>query len=61
MKQSDSFDCVEYQRNARKKMLEEAEYDLKMLSKNIKNSMKENDLYKFFMKRKYDAEKLKTS
>ena len=61
MKQNDNFDCVEYQRNARKKMLEEADYDLKMLSKNIKNSMKENDLYKFFMKRKYDAEKLKTS
>ncbi len=61
MKQNENFDCVKFQRDVRKEMLEEAEFDLKILSQNIKNSLKDNDLYNYFMKRKYEAEKLKTS
>ena len=33
-------------------MLKEANYDLKELAKNIKSSLKDNDLFEFFKQRK---------
>ena len=61
MKKNKSFDCVEFQRKVRLENYLKANGDFDLMIANMKNSLNDNDLYKYFMKRKYDAEKLKTS
>ena len=46
------FDCVQFQREVRERMLKEANYDLKTLVENIRNNLKNNDLHHFLMERK---------
>ena len=52
------FDCVQFQRGAREKMLKEADYDLVKLVENIQERLKTNELYHFLMERQEKAKQL---
>jgi hypothetical protein len=56
MNKEKDFDCVQFQRDVREKILKEANYDIRILAENIKSSLKDNDLYIFF-KERIDKEK----
>lgn len=56
-----NFDCVQFQRDVREKMLKEADYDLNKLAKNIKGRLTNNDLYIFFKERKEKEKQLDTA
>ncbi|MBI5325759.1 MAG: hypothetical protein HZB41_10905 [Ignavibacteriae bacterium] len=51
MNKTKTFDCVQFQRSIREKMLKEADYDLDKLIKGIEERLKTNDLYKFLIER----------
>ena len=53
MNEIKNFDCVQFQRQVREKMLKEADYDLEKLVRKIKEGLKSNDLYIFLKERKH--------
>jgi DNA-binding transcriptional regulator WhiA len=61
MNNKENFDCVKFQRDVREQMLKEANYDLHTLAQNIKNSLKNNDLYKSLIERKEKEKQLATA
>jgi hypothetical protein len=52
MNEIQDFDCVQFQREVREKMLKEANYDLKTLAENIRKNLDKNELYLFLKDRK---------
>jgi hypothetical protein len=59
MNEEKSFDCVEFQREVRMRHYLEANGDYDLMISNMKNRLKDNELYNFFIERKEKAEILK--
>ena len=55
------FDCVEFQRKARKKALKEANYDIKTLIVQVNERLKNNDLNNFLIERQEKEKQLTTA
>ena len=61
MNNKENFDFVKFQRDVREQMLKDANFDLNTLANNIKNSLKNNVLYKSFIERKEKEKQLATA
>ncbi len=52
MNDDKNFNCVQFQRKTREKLLKEAGNDIRKMAMNIKSDMKKNDLFIYFRKQK---------